>query len=131
MARAAAVMVGAGVLLLLLAPRDHVPWAARANAQDPVPDAGTAPPADTNRAALTRAVQRFVDPNSDADVCRPIDPVRGEQRFECRVTECPGGCQVVQVVTVLGLRRGRYRRVSQERVRRGDTGACGCCTLRF
>jgi len=93
--------------------------------------AAQAQDADPERAALTRAVRRLVSPQADADACRPMAPVGAEQRFECHVTECPGACQVVDVVTVLGLRRGRFRRVSQERVRRGDTGACGCCMAEF
>jgi len=93
--------------------------------------AAQAQDADPERAALTRAVRRLVSPQADADACRPMAPVGVEQRFECHVTECPGACQVVDVVTVLGLRRGRFRRVSQERVRRGDTGACGCCMAEF
>lgn len=64
---------------------------------------------------------------AEASACREVPAVRGEARWECRTTECPGACQVVHLVTVLGERNGRFRRVSQDRQRRGDTGECGCC----
>lgn len=83
----------------------------------------------TNRAPrdIDEAVRRFHDPRGSVDHCAPQPPVDGESRWRCHATECPGACRVVERVTVIGERNGRYRRVSQERIPRGDTGACGCC----
>ena len=91
-------------------------WSAVAGAQ-------TAPrPAD-----LEAAVRRWHDPAGSAASCAPEASVGAESRWRCTAVECPGACQVVERVTVLGERNGRWRRVSQERVYRGDTGECGCC----
>ena len=83
------------------------------------------------RAALTRAVRQYVDRGSDAEACRPPVTVHGELRYECARTECPGSCQVVHVITVLGYRAGTFRRVSRREDSRGDTGECGCCLEEF
>lgn len=76
---------------------------------------------------LDEAVRRFHDPHGSAASCAAQPAVSGEARWRCSATECPGACQVVERVTVIGERNGRFRRVSQERLHRGDTGACGCC----
>jgi hypothetical protein len=76
---------------------------------------------------LDDAVRRYVSSSASAAGCRRLSPVSGENRWECRDTECPGACQVVEHVVVLGERNGTWRRVSERREHMGDTGACGCC----
>ena len=89
------------------------------------PSSGPTPP---TQEALTTAVHRYVSPHLDATACQPpTTAANGELRYECRETECPGACQVVEHIVVLGYRRGRFRRISERREHRGDTGACGCC----
>ena len=78
---------------------------------------------------LARAVRRFVARDADPSRCVQIGSVGREHRYECRETECQAACGVVHVITVLGERRGRWRRVSQRREDLGDTGECGCCDL--
>jgi hypothetical protein len=84
-------------------------------------------PVPPTRAQLTQAVHRFVDPHGDLEWCGPPTLVGNEMRYECSRTDCPGGCQVVHIVTVLGFRAGRFRQVSQREEDVGDTGECGCC----
>jgi hypothetical protein len=76
---------------------------------------------------LDDAVQRYLSPYAEPSACVAMGAAGGEHRWECRYTECPGGCQVVHLVVVLGERNGTWRRVSERRDRVGDTGECGCC----
>jgi hypothetical protein len=92
------------------------------------------PPAEGSArapASLTPIVRRLVGPEATHESCRPLADVRGEQRYACSITECPGACQVVHVEVVIGVRRGRGRVVSRVRRRVGDTGECGCCMEAF
>ena len=100
--------------------------ASTALAQDPAP-ARAPDPTPPTEAELSRAVARLLARHADASACQPPTVEGGELRYECRVTECPGACQVVEHFVVLAYRRGRFVRLSDRREHRGDTGACGCC----
>jgi hypothetical protein len=82
-------------------------------------------------ASLTPTVRQLLGANVTHESCRPLAAVRGEDRYACTVTECPGACQVVHVEVVIGVRRGRGRVVSRVRRPVGDTGECGCCMEAF
>lgn len=108
--------------------------ASTALAQDPAPPPTSAPapapvpgPAPPTEAELTRAVARLLARHSDASACQPPTVEGSELRYTCTDRECPGACQVVDHIVVIAYRRGHFRRLSDRREHRGDTGACGCC----
>jgi hypothetical protein len=88
-------------------------------------------PVAPSSAQLLRAVHAYVDQSLDVRSCDAPIIVSGELRYECSRTECPGGCEVVHVVTVIGFRAGRFRLVSRRNESQGDTGECGCCLEAF
>ncbi len=86
-----------------------------------------APPSPPSPAELARAVHRHLGRHAGPEGCSSPVTVGNELRYECTVIECPGGCDVVHVITILGYRAGRFRRVSRREEPRGETGECGCC----
>jgi hypothetical protein len=101
--------------LLLVAALEAPSWFASAQA-----------PEAPSEAAWRRAVHRYLGAEANPSACRP-GVVDGEWQSTCETVRCSGGCQVTQVVTVIGYRDGHFRRVSRREIPRGDTGECGCC----
>lgn len=98
----------------------------------PAPIQADDPPAVRSApSSLTPIVQRLLGPGVTNESCRPLASVRGEERYACSMTECPGACQVVHVEVIVGVRRGHGRVVSRTRRGVGDTGECGCCMEGF
>lgn len=61
----------------------------------------------------------------DPQRCQVV-PSGGSYLIECRRTECRT-CQVTYVITTLAQEGGLWTVSGTRRVRRGDTGECGCC----
>lgn len=104
-----------GAALLLVVALATPAWLASAQAHE-------AP----SEAAWTRAVHRYLGAEANPSACQP--GVAGDEwQSTCQTVRCSGGCQVTQVITVIGYRNGHFRRVSRQEIPRGDTGECGCC----
>ena len=105
---------------------------AGASAEDPTAPAPASPaPPTSPPPSLTPVLQRLLGPEVTNESCRRLAIVRGEERYACSMTECPGACRVVHLEVVVGVRRGRGRVISRTRRDVGDTGECGCCTEVF
>jgi len=74
---------------------------------------------------LQQVVRRLLGKDVDPQSCQVVSRDRS-YLIECRRTECHT-CQVTYVITTLAQKSGLWAVSGTRRVRRGDTGECGCC----